>query len=226
MENHTEMRLWREHFAKCVIEDHFPEIGPLTKAERPDLHGDHIGIEVVQARPKWFEKRDSMIENLCATRIEAQRAEQMGDVNKAKKCRKKISELKRKNTPDPEDGVIICHLPTDFPAQSEQAVVNGIRKKLRLLNKGNYDSFDQIGLFLWSTIAYSDQNASIDWKQLVTRGCSVDQENYSKHFDFFFVFCEPTSYVVHLSGSGDFIESFHVNASKYDSQLKALSRDS
>ena len=33
MENHTEMRLWREHFAKCVIEDHFPEVGRAIRAE-------------------------------------------------------------------------------------------------------------------------------------------------------------------------------------------------
>lgn len=166
-----------------------------------------------------------MMENLGAARIDAQRAKQAGDMSRAKKCWKKVDDLKSKCAPDSEDEPIVYHLP-NFSVQSKQAVVNSIKRKRHLLNKGNYDGFGRLGLFLWSTIIYSDQNTNTDWHQLVADGYSGGLEHTGKNFDFFFIFCEPTSTLVHLSGTGDFIANFHVDTSKYDGQLNALSRDS
>lgn len=79
MGNKTPLDKWQEYRARFTIEKVFPEYGSLENLDRPDLQGNGIGIEIVTAYSKAYNKAENSYTNYRLAQMRRDKAIAMHD---------------------------------------------------------------------------------------------------------------------------------------------------
>lgn len=135
---HTKLN-YEECYAKLILEEFFPERYPcLRLADKPDLQGEQVGVEVTTAKDQ---KMQEAVRLWC----------KMGYVNDDQKSRNK-ARMAQLGVPY-EGGV------QGWPGQvpSFKLIQKAVESKVQKLQKGNYKPFARYELFVFTETCLVDE---------------------------------------------------------------------
>lgn len=214
MGNRTALDQWQEYRAKFTIERLFPEYGLFKKAECPDLHGNGIGIEIVTAYSKAFNRAEHSYENYRIAQLDYEQARAVGDIVAMEKALCRMNRIYPHvfYTTQQSCRDDLCHesikfINTEFGEvrtgsfcgdyfRSQLPLVQAtVRFKCDKLNSksAGYLNFERLGLFIESAMLVHD------WYDIseVCRDVRDIIETYERRFDVvFFAYYRAPHYVI------------------------------
>lgn len=225
-------KYWKEYLAKVIIEDLFP-FGKFNKGERPDLHGNGIGIEITQAYPAIYQRLDGeyekyavALENGSVDKAEYHRQRSVlcshsDDAVSCEECMSKHPDVLHRAcgrfTPVCEIGgktfemrtvhlSAVCNLPNML-----RVVCEAFRKKLEKLNGGHYTLFDTMGLFI-ETSFFTNVEEYVG--ELFSHMKSILSE-YDRKYDMVFLYGLPVAKLCYMGFANDDLTYYGIDNSKY-----------
>ena len=230
------MDQWEEYEAMYIIEDFFPEFGPLKKAEKPDLQGEGIGIEITKAYDNYYNRYNGEFEKYCLAAMRRDAALESGDEAAANKAEQEMREHYDKccsDIPESKDlsemtlsimdnGFHYMIYENGIECKRRDKIIEAVTSKCEKINSGHYNDFSSNALFIYThlTLNHKEEIDSIAYqiKDLMKK--------YTKNFDFIILACISEQRLVWINYKDNKAGWYKMDTSKYNERISKLSRES